>query len=162
MDPAEHVRSLIAYNRWANERVFDVVAQLTSEEAGHGENPHFLTIRGTLGHIAGAQGTWLRRWTDGRAEEARASDTIEALRGEFARLHDELDAFARDFRPEDWDRARVYVDSRGDEQRDTLGTQIVHTVNHGTYHRGELSVLLGEAGRSPGDLDYLIFARKTK
>ena len=52
----------------------------------------------------------------------------------------------------------MYTDSRGQSQRDTLGTQIVHAINHGTYHRGELSVLLAEAGVSPGDLDYLIFS----
>ena len=158
MDAAEHVRTLVAYERWANERVLVTAAGLSADDIERAGAGGVSSIRATLAHIVGAHGTWLSRWTDGRAGIVGDTGTLDALRREFARSHDELEAFAREFRAAYWDRVRVYTDSRGQSQRDTLGTQIVHAINHGTYHRGELSVLLAEAGVSPGDLDYLIFS----
>lgn len=159
MDPAEHVRTLVAYERWANERVLATAGELATEDVERAGAGGVSSIRATLTHIVGAQGTWLSRWTDGRAGIVGDTGTLVALRREFARSHDELETFARGLHAPDWDRVRVYTDSRGNEQRDTLGTQIVHAINHGTYHRGELSVLLAQLGASPGDLDYLIFSR---
>jgi uncharacterized damage-inducible protein DinB len=159
MDPAEHIRALVAYERWANERVLATAAGLSSEDVEYAGAGGVSSIRATLAHIVGAQGTWLTRWTEGRAGIVGDTGTIGALRREFARSHDELEAFARGLQAVDCERVQVYTDSRGDEHRDTLGTQIVHAINHGTYHRGELSVLLAQVGASPGDLDYLIFSR---
>jgi uncharacterized damage-inducible protein DinB len=40
-----------------------------------------------------------------------------------------------------------------------LDQTIVHVVNHGTAHRAETGLLLERLGRSPGDLDYVLFCR---
>jgi len=43
-----------------------------------------------------------------------------------------------------------------------LWQQVVHQVNHATYHRGEVAATLTQLGQSPGDLDLLIFIDETE
>ena len=34
---------------------------------------------------------------------------------------------------------------------------LAHLVNHGTQHRSEAALLLTQAGRSPGELDLIVY-----
>ena len=37
---------------------------------------------------------------------------------------------------------------------------LVHVVNHGTYHRGQITTMLTAEGRSPGELDLINYAEE--
>ncbi len=37
---------------------------------------------------------------------------------------------------------------------------LLHLANHGTQHRSEVAAELTRAGRSPGDLDYMVYIRR--
>ena len=39
-----------------------------------------------------------------------------------------------------------------------IAQMLQHLANHGTQHRSEAALLLTQAGRSPGDLDMILFA----
>ena len=59
----------------------------------------------------------------------------------------------------DADAAREYVMAipNGGEFRMLLWRMLLHVANHGTQHRSEVAAQLTAFGRSPGDLDLLVF-----
>lgn len=66
-------------------------------------------------------------------------------------------AYVTDLSSEDPDRIVTYVSSSGKTWSYPLWQQLLHQVNHGTQHRSEVAALLTRYGRSPGELDLLVF-----
>ena len=61
----------------------------------------------------------------------------------------------------DFERVVKYTLRVGATGEQPLGQLIVHLVNHGTHHRAETGLLLERMGRSPGDIDYVLFLAKS-
>jgi uncharacterized damage-inducible protein DinB len=58
----DEARELFAYSDWANARFFAAAEALTPEQLSGRAASSFPSVRGTLGHIVGAEWVWLRRW----------------------------------------------------------------------------------------------------
>ena len=163
----EAIQLLFAYNTWANTRILAAAeglsaAQYTAEVPGlsHG------SIRATLVHALGAEIIWRRRCVEGVSPMAllRAADvpTFAALRQRWliedillregvARLTDEALA-----------APLAYQTTRGAPMEDVLWQILAHVVNHGTQHRAEAAVALTAFGRSPGDVDLIVYLRESQ
>ena len=59
---ADDIRTLFAYDRWANERVFESVAHLPTAEFIRDLGTSHGSLRGTLVHVLWADWIWLQRW----------------------------------------------------------------------------------------------------
>lgn len=158
MSSAEHARLLIAYNRWANEKVLDMADALTDAQLDREYGASFGSIRGNLQHVLTAQGVWLARWNGEPTSYDLAAPAN--LRAAYDSSHKDLAAFAEALTDSDWTRAVDYTDSAGAPRRRKLGGLIAHMVNHGTHHRGETGMLLAQLGRSPGDMDLVYFEQE--
>ncbi len=154
---------LFAYNAWANRMMFDAVAPLPDDtylrdlKSSHGG------IHGTLAHIVWAEHLWLNRWLEkpnpavaqGKdlhsAAEVRARwEEIEAERGRFlAQLGDEQ-----------LDETRSVKPSTGGEYRHTFRQMFRHTVDHSSYHRGQVVTLLRQVGVTPPVTGLIFFYRR--
>jgi uncharacterized damage-inducible protein DinB len=157
---ANAVTELFDYSAWATKRVFDAASNL--------DNTQFLTdrpngtdsIRNTLVHLVMAEWLWLERWRgtspDHYWDPLDYSD-IQSIRDRWSSVDRELRAYVCDLSDEDLGRAVSYVNIAGETWSYILWQQAIDLVNHGTQHRSEIALRLTELGRSPGDLDLLIY-----
>jgi uncharacterized damage-inducible protein DinB len=156
----EEIGRLYEYNRWANQRAREACAPLSAEEFVRPLGSSFSSVRDTLVHLFGAEWIWLERW-HGRSPRALPSPaefaSLESIRQKWA----EVEKGQRDFIAGLSD-ARLgavvsYVNMKGETWSYPLGDMLVHVVNHGSYHRGQVATMLRQLGRTPPGTDYLLY-----
>jgi uncharacterized damage-inducible protein DinB len=156
----EYARIMARYNRWMNERLYAVCAEMSDAERKLDRGAFFRSIHGTLNHLLLGDRIWLGRFR-GQLFGVRSLD--QELYADFGELRREREG--TDGEISDW------VESLGEEQlaapfsfrsivgaRDhayPLWTLVVHFFNHQTHHRGQLTTLLSQSGRDPGVTDLL-------
>lgn len=146
---------LYAYNRWANGRTLDAVEQLDPAAFVKNLGNSFASIHATLVHIAGAEWAWLRRWQGDSPSTLPTGDfpTVVSLRERFQSLDRERDAFLAGVSDERLQQPFDYRDLAGNPMRLSLVQSMQHVVNHGTYHRGQVTTMLRQLGATPISTD---------
>ncbi len=149
---------LYAYNRWANARAFESASALTAEELSRQIGGSFSSVLGTLTHVVGAEWVWLERW-HGRSPRALPGGFagLEDLRARLAEVEEGQRGILSTLTPERLLARISYVNFAGETWAYALGEMLVHLVNHGTYHRGQVVTLLRQLGKKPLSTDYLLY-----
>ena len=152
----EDTLTLYDYNAWANARVLDAAAGLSAEQFLRDLKNSFPSVRDTLAHILGAEWIWMRRWR-GEPTSAllQASDfpTVQSLRDRFAALEQERRGFLESLSDDRLQAPFSYRDTAGKSHSLRLVQSLQHVVNHGTYHRGQITTLLRQLGGTPVSTD---------
>ncbi|MDO8549036.1 MAG: DinB family protein [Ignavibacteria bacterium] len=52
-----------------------------------------------------------------------------------------------------------YRNTKGDEYQNRLSDIITHVINHSSYHRGQIALLVRNAGGIPAVTDYIAYRR---
>jgi len=148
----ESLARLIAHMQWADTRAREALR----------DSPGALIERALelYCHVLGAEHVWLTRL---RQEKA----TIPVWPGlslrEAVALGDELhagfDAFLATLGPGDLDRDVTYTNSAGQEFTSRIEDILLHVVMHGSYHRGQVAMLIRDGGGTPAPTDYIAFVR---
>jgi uncharacterized damage-inducible protein DinB len=154
------VSTMYAYNRWANERTLDAVSPLTSEQFTRTVGGSFGSLRDTLVHILSAEWIWLERCR-GRSPKAMLSPTdfpdVASLRSRWGQVSAEQREFYDAIAPEDLSKIVTYVNTKGETWSYPLEEVLWHVVNHGSYHRGQVTTALRQLGVAPAATDFLLF-----
>lgn len=162
---ADLVRTLYRYNAWATARILQSAAPLSAGELAAPSGASFSSVRETLVHIMAAQWIWLARWQGTSPVallDAREFPDLASLRARWDQIEEETQRFVTSLTDGDLARVVEYRNTRGERWAYPLWQQIVHQVNHATYHRGEVAAALTQLGRSPGDLDLLVYIDETQ
>ncbi len=159
----EEMRTLYDYNAWANHRALDAAANLTSAQFTKPMGSSFGSVRDTLAHICGAEWIWLERF-QGRSP-ASLPDTgeyvdVDGLRGKWAEQEARLLAFVAQLSQEDLNRVLEYKTLKFGVYKNPLWQSMQHVVNHGTYHRGQVTTLLRQLGAQPILTDLMHYYRE--
>lgn len=141
---------LYQYNAWANQRV------LSCLERQRVDHEKTLTL---FSHLVSAQFIWLNRikglppssvelWK--RYELAELKVMIEESAKNWLAYIDETESF---------DRILQYRNYTGDYYENNVEYIMMHLVNHGTYHRGQIALLLRQNGYEPINTDFITYDR---
>jgi uncharacterized damage-inducible protein DinB len=76
------IRLLYDYDTWADLKLLEVIAELTTDQYGKGLGSSFGGIHGTFVHLLSANKIWLARWTGKTSVLLKAKDfpTVEVKR----------------------------------------------------------------------------------
>jgi uncharacterized damage-inducible protein DinB len=162
MTPDE-VRLLYDYNAWANHRQLDAASALTPEQFTKPLGSSFSSVRDTLAHIWGAEWVWLERFqgrSPGSLPDTTQFNDLASLRVRWAELEQRLLTFVRGLTQTDLDRVVEYKTLKFGVYKNPLWQSLQHVVNHGTYHRGQVTTMLRQQGAQPVYTDLMHFYRE--
>jgi uncharacterized damage-inducible protein DinB len=148
----DQLRSLVGYNRWANTRLLEATAALDAEERERDVRASFGSLQGTLVHILWGEHGWLRFWQEGADMPAAALDDypdFASLRSAWRDHEREYEAYLYGLMQADLDGPRPL-----DTTTYRLGELVQHALNHSTFHRGQVVLLLRQLGHVPPPTDY--------
>ena len=155
----EDIVDLFAFGRWANDKICEAVSQLGGAEFGHEVGGSFGSVKGTLLHMYGADWVWMERF-QGRSprampEDGRPAETLADVRRKWDPIQEQLRAYAQSMTPSSLSGKLSYTSFAGEPFTRVLSDALVHLVNHGTYHRGQVVTLLRQLGKSAPSTDFL-------
>ena len=148
----QDVFTLYEYNRWANGRTLEAAEKLDAMALMKNLGNSFPSMRDTLAHILGAEWIWLRRWlgeTPARLLSAADFPTVASLRERFQAVDRERATFLSSISEERLQESFDYRDIAGNPMRLPFVQTMQHVVNHGTYHRGQITTMLRQLGATP-------------
>ncbi len=159
----EEMRTLYEFNAWANHRSLEAASKLTNEQFLKTMGSSFGSVRDTLAHICGAEWIWLERF-QGRSpaslpDSAECND-VNSLRGKWAEQESRLLSFVANLTQEDLNRVMEYKTLKFGVYKNPLWQSMQHVVNHGTYHRGQVTTLLRQLGAQPILTDLMHYYRE--
>ncbi len=159
----DDIRTLFAYDAWANRRMLEACAALSPEQFTRDLGSSFRSVRDTLAHIMGAQWIWLERFR-GRSPAALPGGDpyadLAALRARWTPLEGELLSYINGLSAADLERRFEYRDLKGNPHFFLLWQALQHLANHGTYHRGQVTTMLRQLGAKPVGTDLIGFYRE--
>jgi uncharacterized damage-inducible protein DinB len=160
----EEARTLVNYNYWARDRVLAAVDALSTEQFTCAVTSSFGCVRDTLVHVLSAESVWLSRWKgEARTGFLQNSDFPDSATLRKAWQEDEAKMRAFFETMDDAGLARVidYKAFNGQPFSNPLYQMVQHVVNHGSYHRGQITTLLRQLGVAPPKpLDLIAFYRE--
>jgi len=166
MKDKKYLATLIDYNAWANAELYDVVRAMPADEVAKERKTPLKSILVSLNHLLVVDRIWFAHLTG----EAHGIDALRTV------LYEDLDALWR--ARQDMDQTlKDYVDgldagaleevvdyellggNRGSLSRALI---LTHLATHGSYHRGWIVDMLGQAGVAQPSMDIPVYERKTR
>jgi len=150
----EHFIPLFKYNDWATHEAAKSIRGLKKKN----EKPEQL-----LSHIVVAQKLWLNRtlertilidpWEKYSVQESVSKSTI--ITSEWINLLESLEE-------KDFEKRVDYLNSKGEKFNNSIKDIISHIINHSTYHRAQIAMLVRQAGGEPSKTDYIVYQRQVQ
>jgi len=160
----EDLQTLVDYHYWARDRLFVVIETLTHEQLTTNLGNSFPSIFDTIVHLYGADWIWRSRW-DGESPQALpASSTfpdLASVRSAWENEERRIRGVLSRLGPEGVTRPIEYRGWDGRLQAQPFWHMLQHLVNHGSYHRGQVTTMLRQLNVPPAkSMDLIAFYRE--
>lgn len=139
----------LQYNFWANEKIGSFVTAANEEWFTQQTPSSFNTLQKTLLHLWDAEHIWLKRihgesladYPSKNFEGSRA-DVVNGLLSSSKNLIQLIADSPVDYK----DKSIRYKNMKGEEFSTSVESIMMHVVNHGTFHRGQVITMLRALG----------------
>src|SRR5271169_1472463 len=159
----EHVRLLYDYYTWANNRTLRACAALTEEQFTYDLGSSFRSVRDTLVHLFSSGWFWHERW-QGRAPQRPDFSTrfkdVAGVREWANGIDRDLHQFVDRMRAADLESTLEYRTTEGEPAARQFWQMLEHVVNHGSYHRGQITTMLRQLGAKTVAFDLIFYLRE--
>lgn len=167
-----YVKQMADYNQWMNESLYGLVAALSEVELCADRGAFFKSILGTLNHLLVADTVWLKRFQRHfphvpallpvlalpmpQALNEIQFSSLPPLRQRREMLDQVISEWTLTMMEEDLLVVIKDTSMAGVPFSKSLAGLLMHFFNHQTHHRGQLTTLLTQAGKTVGVTDLLV------
>ncbi|WP_046175922.1 DinB family protein [Domibacillus indicus] len=154
------MQNLYDYHAWANEQMLGHILQQFPDVFTKPATGPFSSIARTFEHIYEVDKIWFSRMAGKNLPPADGAEftDVQQAKEAFNSLSKQISSFLR--REPHGNKMICYKDLEGNSFQNTLSELVTHIVNHGTSHRGNIVVMLREAGYRSCPTDYIYFLRR--
>lgn len=147
------------YHVWANKKVLGHLENLPADVFTQKVNLGFASIAQIFGHLASAEEVWTARL---RGEvppplTPRPFENVESAQTYMEKLHNSSLEFLHTI--QDWEKIIQYNTTTGQAFQNSILEIVQQLVNHGTYHRGNITTILRSLGHPGTQTDFIAYAR---
>jgi uncharacterized damage-inducible protein DinB len=160
----QELRTLVDYHYWARDRLLDAVDRLSPEQLNEDLGNSFPSIRHTLVHLYGADRIWCDRW-EGESPRSMPDPAgfpdVASIRHVWADQERKVRAVLERLGEQGVGKPLEYKTMTGQVQAQPFWQMLQHLVNHGSYHRGQITTMLRQLEQSPpASMDLIAFYRE--
>jgi uncharacterized damage-inducible protein DinB len=152
----------LQYHRWATELVLEETTPLPSEQLLQNLKGSFPSIYETVVHLYQSDRVWLDRLKErpsGTLADYEAPGCMYELKDAWLPIHDEMTSVVQNLPEDRLSEVIAYKNIAGQPFSAPLWQMVLHVVNHGTYHRGQITNMLRQIGMKPTNLDLIRYYR---
>lgn len=153
------------YHKWANSRVFNHLKELPDEVYDLKIKSVFSSIEEVLVHMYQTDGMWLSVMSGDSFEKTMEVITqlkensndqdLDEMQSLYSETSQQYAAFFE--RMEDLDEVLSIEHPRFGKLETPISDLVKHVVNHGTYHRGNITAMLRQQGHAGVPTDYIFY-----
>ena len=149
MSTVAYFRQLAAHDEWANRMLIEALRKMSSPPARSLE---------VISHIQGTQWTWLGRM-EKTAPRTRVwpGMSLDECERELPKLRE---AWEHLLTSTSLDATYPYSNTKGEQFVSSIRDTLTHVFLHGHYHRGQIVMLMRQAGAEPPYIDFIEAVRK--
>jgi uncharacterized damage-inducible protein DinB len=164
---SDDIQLLYEYDRWANNRVLQSVSALSSEQFTQDLGGSFRSVRDTLVHIIASEWGWLTYWKEPSPSFAfltnlrkrlealfnpEAFPNVAAVQLKWVEVEKEQVEFVNRVTNESLQQMLPFRTTQV-----KLAQLMQHLVNHSTYHRGQVALMMRQLDAEPQASDFHVF-----
>jgi uncharacterized damage-inducible protein DinB len=154
------IKLLYEYNWWANEQMLDAVAVLSHEQFTKDLATSHVSVHGTLVHLLAAEWIWQERCkgiSPKKLFDPAEFPTLESVREKLDEVKRDQRSYIDGLSDDSLESVIAYTNTKGEQWEYPIGQILQHVVNHSSYHRGQVTVMLRQLGAKAVMTDFLVY-----
>ncbi len=156
--------SYAVYHNWANKQLFNIVLNLDEEKQRQDVMSSFPGLRATCLHMWDAESIWWQRMKLHEqiiVPSVTFDPTMQEIANALLQLNTQWIEWISAANDAQLQHVFAYHNSRKEYFKQPVWQMILHMLNHGTYHRGQIVTILRQVGVTKiPSTDYIAWSRK--